>query len=289
MAETELWPFFAFYAKKNNIPLLLINGRISDDSFKTYKYFSWFFKHIFNCYEGIYTQSTEDMEKMVKIGAPSKKTEVMKNLKFDIQKNTTPIDFEKGFGEKEGQIIIAGSTHKGEDEIILQTFKNLKKEFKNLKLIIAPRHLTRTDSIASLIKETGFKFGLRSKKDNFKENDILLLDTLGELSRMYSVVDIAFIGGSFNNTGGHNPLEAIIYSKPVVSGPSIKNFKDIYWLLTRSDAARVVKTQAKMEEHFRKLLSDKDFYAKAAADTKEIFENQKGAKDFVIDKMRKIL
>ena len=85
MAETELWPFFAYYAKKNNVPLLLINGRISDDSFKTYKYFGWFFKHIFNCYDGIFTQSREDMEKMIKIGAPAGKTEVMKNLKFDIQ------------------------------------------------------------------------------------------------------------------------------------------------------------------------------------------------------------
>ncbi|MCX4274513.1 MAG: 3-deoxy-D-manno-octulosonic acid transferase [Candidatus Gastranaerophilales bacterium] len=289
MAETELWPFFALYARKNNIPLLLINGRISDDSFKTYRYFGWFFKYIFNCYTGIYTQSKEDMEKMVKIGAPQKKTEVMKNLKFDIQKNTTPIDFNKGFDEGKGRILIAGSTHKGEDEIVLKTFKNLKSACSDLKLIIAPRHLTRVDSVSALIKETGFKFGLRSKKENFKENDILLLDTLGELSRMYSVADIAFIGGSFNNTGGHNPLEAIIYSKPVVSGPSIKNFKDIYGILTRTDAAKVVKTQEEMEEHIRKLLFDDIFYAKASADSTKIFESQKGAKDFVINKMQEIL
>ena len=285
MAETELWPFFAYYAKKNNVPLLLINGRISDDSFKTYKYFGWFFKHIFNCYDGIFTQSREDMEKMIKIGAPAGKTEVMKNLKFDIQKNTTPLDFKKG----EEKILIAGSTHKGEDEIVLKTFCALKKEFKDLKLIIAPRHLTRTDSVSNLIKQTGFKYGFRSKKEDFSENDVILLDTLGELSRMYSVADIAFIGGSFNNTGGHNPLEATIYSKPVVSGPSVKNFKDIYWLLSRSDAAKVVKTQEELEGHIRKLLSDASFYSKASSDSTEIFESQKGAKDFVISKMKTIL
>ena len=285
MAETELWPFFAYYAKKNNVPLLLINGRISDDSFKTYKYFGWFFKHIFNCYDGIFTQSREDMEKMIKIGAPAGKTEVMKNLKFDIQKNTTPLDFKKG----EEKILIAGSTHKGEDEIVLKTFCALKKEFKDLKLIIAPRHLTRTDSVSNLIKQTGFKYGFRSKKEDFSENDVILLDTLGELSRMYSVADIAFIGGSFNNTGGHNPLEATIYSKPVVSGPSVKNFKDIYWLLSRSDAAKVVKTQEELEGHIRKLLSDASFYSKASSDSTEIFESQKGAKDFVISKMKTTL
>ena len=209
----------------------------------------------------------------------------MKNLKFDIQKNTTPLDFKKG----EEKILIAGSTHKGEDEIVLKTFCALKKEFKDLKLIIAPRHLTRTDSVSNLIKQTGFKYGFRSKKEDFSENDVILLDTLGELSRMYSVADIAFIGGSFNNTGGHNPLEATIYSKPVVSGPSVKNFKDIYWLLSRSDAAKVVKTQEELEGHIRKLLSDASFYSKASSDSTEIFESQKGAKDFVISKMKTIL
>ena len=208
------------------------------------------------------------MEKMVKIGAPQEKTEVMKNLKFDIQKNTTPIDFNKG---KE-RILIAGSTHKGEDEIVLKTFKNLKAKCPDLKLIIAPRHLTRTGDIEALIKETGLKFGLRSKKignaADFKENDILLLDTLGELSRMYSVANIAFID---------------------VSGPSIKNFKDIYQILTRSDAAKVVKSQEEMEAHIEKLLTDSAFYAKASADSTEIFESQKGAKDFVINKMQEIL
>ena len=90
--------------------------------------------------------------KMVKIGAPQKKTEVMKNLKFDIQKNTTPIDFNKGFDEGKGRILIAGSTHKGEDEIVLKTFKNLKSACSDLKLIIAPRHLTRVDSVSALNK-----------------------------------------------------------------------------------------------------------------------------------------
>ena len=90
------------------------------------------------------------------------------NLKFDIQKNTTPIDFNKGFDEGKGRILIAGSTHKGEDEIVLKTFKNLKSACSDLKLIIAPRHLTRVDSVSALIKETGFKFGLRSIKRKFQ-------------------------------------------------------------------------------------------------------------------------
>ena len=283
MAETELWPFFAAYAKKKNIPLLLINGRISDDSFKTYKYFGWFFKHILSCYTGIYTQSEDDKEKFIKIGASSNKTEVMKNLKFDIKKNPTPLNFDKG----EEKILIAGSTHKGEDEIVLETFKNLRYDFPYLKLILAPRHLDRISSIIDLMGD--FKYGKRSNNDNFKENDVILLDTLGELSRMYSIADIAFIGGSFNNTGGHNPLEAVIYSKPVISGPSVKNFKDIYALLCKTNAAKIVNSKKEFEEALRKLLSDKEFYKKASNDSTNIFESQKGAKDFVISKMKNFL
>lgn len=288
MAETELWPSFAMYARKKNIPLLLINGRISDDSFKAYKYFGWFFKHIFACYTGIFTQSEDDRQKMIKMGARADKTEVMKNLKFDIQKNPNPINFNKA----EERILLAGSTHKGEDEIVLKIFKNLKNKFPDLKLIIAPRHLTRKQDVETLIKEIGFKHALRSDTNAgaaFGENDIILLDTLGELSRMYKIADIAFIGGSFNNTGGHNPLEAVIYSKPVISGPSIKNFKDIYSLLTKSGAASVVKNQAEFEQYTEKLLSDKDFYNKTVQNAAKIFESQKGAKDFVIDKIRETL
>ncbi len=287
MAETELWPFFARYAKKYNKPLLLINGRISDDSFKTYKYFGFFFKHIFNCYTGIFTQSTEDREKMIKMGANPDITEVMKNLKFDIKKSDTPINFNRG----EEKIFLAGSTHKGEDEIILNVFNRLKQEFQNLKLIIAPRHLDRVDSIVEIIKNItpDCKTGFRSKNDDFQNNDIIILDTLGELSRMYSIADIAFIGGSFNNTGGHNPLEAVIYSKPVITGPSIKNFKDIYSILIHAGAAYVVKTEDELQDRVKTLLSDEKTYNDTVNNSKDVFENQKGAKDFVIQKIRETL
>lgn len=281
MAETELWPMFAFYAKKYKKSFLLINGRISDDSFKTYKYFGRFFKYIFNCYTGIYTQSKEDLEKMIKMGANPAKTQVMKNLKFDIKKSNNPISFRRG-NEK---ILIAGSTHKGEDEIVLNVFNHLKKDYENLKLMIAPRHLDRVQSIIELI---GFKPGLRSQDDDFSNNEIIILDTLGELSRMYSIADIAFIGGSFNNTGGHNPLEATIYSKPVISGPSIKNFKDIYSILTKSGAASVVKDEKEFEACVKRLLSDNNFYQNTANNSKNIFEDQKGAKDFVIQKIKEL-
>lgn len=285
IAETELWPMFAYTCFKRNIPLFVINGRISDSTFKSYKMLRLFFKQILKYYTGIFTQSNEDREKLVEIGAPERTTLVMKNLKFDVKKSEEKIDI----GQSAGRVIIAGSTHKGEDEIVLNAFVKLKEEFSDIKLLHVPRHLTRMNDVEALVKNTKLSYGFRSKNDNFAEKDIILLDTMGELGKMYQVCDIAFIGGSFNKTGGHNPLEATVFEKPVVSGPSIHNFKDIYWLLTRSNAGTVVKTSQELEEFLRQLLKNPELYKSACHDCKTIFTEQQGALQFVIDRLSEIL
>ncbi len=285
IAETELWPNFAYYCKKKNIPLFVINGRISDSTFNAYKRLKFFFKHILSNYTGLFTQSIEDRDKLIAIGANPQTTEFMGNLKFDIKKLDVSIDIGKG----ENKLIIAGSTHKGEDEIVLEAFKNVKQKVRNPKLLLASRHLERIPDIVELVKSTGLSYGFRSKGDTFAEKDIILLDTMGELGKMYVICDFAFIGGSFNNTGGHNPLEAAVYNKPVITGPCIHNFKDIYGILTHTNAGKLVKTPQELESHMLKLLTDKEFYKSAQNDCFKVFESQKGALDFVIGKLRQIL
>ena len=285
IAETELWPTFAAYCKMRNIPLFVINGRISDSTFKTYKLLKGFFAELFKNYTKILTQSEEDKEKFITIGAPAEKTLVMKNLKFDIKRIDSNIEIGKG----SNRIIIAGSTHKGEDEIVLDAFTKLKKQFTDIKLLLAPRHLTRVGNVKDLVAKTGLHYGFRSKQDSFTNNDIIILDTLGELSRMYQICDFAFIGGSFNKTGGHNPLEAVVYNKPAISGPSIHNFRDIYWILSRSKAGKVVKTPKELTDYMHKLLSDKEFYAQSCEDCKTVFNSQQGALEFVIEELKKVL
>ena len=285
IAETELWPTFSAYCHKKGIPLYVINGRISDATFKSYQFLKGFFKELFKNYTEILTQSEEDKEKFIKIGAPETKTQVMKNLKFDVKR----IDADIQIGKGTNRVIIAGSTHKGEDEIVLSAFTKLKKEFPDIKLLLAPRHLTRLDEVKSLTQKTGLKFGQRSIGDTFENNEIIILDTMGELSKMYQICDFAFIGGSFNKTGGHNPLEAIVYDKPAISGPSIHNFRDIYWILGRSKAGKVVKTPQELTNYMAKLLSDKEFYSQACHDCKTVFASQQGAMDIVIEKLKKVL
>lgn len=285
IAETELWPTFAAYCKKRGIPLFVINGRISDSTYKSYRLLKGFFRELFKNYTKILTQSEEDKEKFISIGAPADKTMVMKNLKFDVKRADTNIEI----GQENNRIIIAGSTHKGEDEIVLNAFSELKKEFPDIKLLLAPRHLTRVNEVKELVEKTKLPYGQRSNNDTFLNNDIIILDTLGELSKMYQICDFAFIGGSFNKTGGHNPLEAVVYNKPAISGPSIHNFRDIYWILSRSKAGKVVKTPQELTKYMHKLLADKEFYIESCNDCKTVFEFQQGAMEFVINELKSIL
>lgn len=285
IAETELWPTFAAYCKKRGIPLFVINGRISDSTYKSYRLLKGFFRELFKNYTKILTQSEEDKEKFISIGAPADKTMVMKNLKFDVKRADTNIEI----GQENNRIIIAGSTHKGEDEIVLNAFSELKKEFPDIKLLLAPRHLTRVNNVKELVEKTNLPYGQRSNNDTFLNNDIIILDTLGELSKMYQICDFAFIGGSFNKTGGHNPLEAVVYNKPAISGPSIHNFRDIYWILSRSKAGKVVKTPQELTKYMHKLLADKEFYIESCNDCKTVFEFQQGAMEFVINELKSIL
>src|SRR5699024_3469705 len=215
-------------------------------------------------------------------GANINQLDVMKNLKFDVNKFDVDIDL----NTNNSKVLIAGSTHKGEDEIVLRVYKKLKELIPNLKLLLAPRHITRTPDVQNLIKSFNFSYNLYSKNKQFSDNsDILLLDVMGELAKLYAKIDVAFIGGSFNNTGGHNPLEAIIFDKPTISGPSIKNFRDIYAILKMNNAAFVVNNEEEFFEIAKKLLLDENYYQEIKNNANKAFKNQQGALNFVIDKL----
>lgn len=285
IAETELWPVFSFFCKNNCIKLYCINGRMSDSTYSLYRMFKHFFKMVLSKYTKILTQSDIDRNKLVSIGAPEDKTFVMKNLKFDVKKSDETFDI----GQAGYRVIIAGSTHKGEDEIVLSMFKDKLSMYPDIKLLLAPRHTSRLPKIIELLDSMNLNYGFRSKNDSFKSKDIILLDTMGELSKMYSLCEFAFIGGSFNKTGGHNPLEATVYGKPAITGPSIHNFRDIYWLLSRTNAGKIVKTPKELSEYVERLLADKEFYKRACADCEFVFKDQQGALDVVIKELKNVL
>ena len=286
IAETEIWPIFIYTAKKRNIKTYIINGRMSDESFKMYKILKPFFKNVLPMYSGIFVQSEIDKARLNEAGANINQLDVMKNLKFDVNK----FDVDINLNTNNSKVLIAGSTHKGEDEIVLRVYKKLKELIPNLKLLLAPRHITRTPDVQNLIKSFNFSYNLYSKNKQFSDNsDILLLDVMGELAKLYAKIDVAFIGGSFNNTGGHNPLEAIIFDKPTISGPSIKNFRDIYAILKMNNAAFVVNNEEEFFEIAKKLLLDENYYQEIKNNANKAFKNQQGALNFVIDKLKQVV
>ncbi len=292
IAETEIWPNFSKYANKKNIPLIIVNGRISPSSYKNYSKLSFFFKKILSFYSLILMQSKTDAQRIIDIGADKGKVEVMGNLKFDIENLMSFEETEqlKASLELNGKkLILAGSTHKGEDEIILDVFKKLHAKHPELRLMIAPRHPERNISVLKLIADSGFNFGLRSKRSNFTDNQIILLDTMGELGKLYSAAYASFIGGSFSGTGGHNPLESCIYNVPVLSGPTVFNFKDIYEYLTSNGAAQIVKNGNELYCAFDKLLSQPEAYNLASLSCSEIFSANRGALDYFLDKIKHFL
>lgn len=292
IAETEIWPNFSNELKNRKIPLLIANGRISPNSYEGYKNFSIFFKRILRNYAAILMQTQTDKDRITDIGANPKITEVMGNLKFNI---TNILDSEdmrylaNSLKLNQKRVITAGSTHAGEDEIVLAMYEQLKDENPDLKLIIAPRHPERYPQVLELIDQTGYSWGLRSKGDGFDENDIIMLDTMGELSKMYSICHFAFIGGSFSNTGGHNPLEAAIYNKPTISGNIVFNFKDIYEILTENNATILVKSEKELIENAKSLMENKEVYNAMSAACQNVFAQNSGALDYALEKIKSYL
>ncbi len=287
IAETEIWPAFMTEAHKRGIKVYIVNGRISSHSYKGYMKFSYIFKQVLRKYERIFMQTRGDAQRIKDIGAPEDKVEFMGNLKFDIYRNMN-YEEERVLRERfkvHYPVLIAASTHEGEDRIVLEAYKKLKEKHSNIKLLIAPRHPQRFDKVYNLIAAYGFEVGKVSENSNFDCYDIILGDTMGELSKFFSFCTAAFIGGSFFGPGGHNPLEANIWNKPVITGPNVDNFKDVYKFLTEKGAAVVAKDT---EEFFKTLdlwFSDLNELEKVSAFAGAIFEENRGAVKFLINRL----
>lgn len=288
IAETEIWPCFITLARLKGVKVYCVNGRISPHSFDGYKKIRLFLSPILNRYEKIFMQSKSDAERMISIGADENRTEVMGNLKFDITANLSEEEKEKYRNELKTnncRLFIGASTHKGEDEIVLAAFKELKSKYNDAKLLLVPRHPQRYDEVCKLIEETGYKWGRRTNNDNFDEKDIILLDTMGELAKIFSICHVAFIGGSFSTTGGHNPLEANIWNKPVISGNCTFNFKDVYRIVTDKKCAVIVNNEDEFKKELISFYQDAEKYNEYCNNAKNVFEENKGAINYVLERI----
>lgn len=280
IAETELWPNFFRELKRANIPSALINGRISIKSHKNYLLFKSFFTQVFQQVDLFCMQSEADAERIKDIGAESGKIIVTGNLKFD-QKipsvNSLPKVVQPG-----KKVITAGSTHRGEEAVLLQIFSELREKYPELLLIIAPRHPERFDEVAGLINKAGFECQRRTRlRGDIK--DVLLLDTIGELRAFYALCDIAFVGGSLVKVGGHNLLEPAAMRKPVIFSRYMFNFKEISEALIAEGGGVMVRDKDQLLVECDRLLADKELAKRMGEKAFRVIELNSGAAQKTIE------
>jgi len=219
VVEAEFWLMLFVIAKKRCQKTILINARISDRSYPKYMKFRWFYSHLFKYIDIIFAQSEVDKQRLESLGA--KKVIVAGNIKSAID-----IKITKKYNKPKERLIVAGSTHDGEEEIILDAFK----KSNNSKLIIVPRHPERFDEVYKIIENFAKKYNYSyGTIDDGFDKDIILVDKMGELTNLYAIADIVILGGSFvDNVGGHNPLEVAYFNKPLISGKYIFNQHSLF-------------------------------------------------------------
>ena len=253
--ESEIWPNFLINIKKKEIPLILLNARITKKSFKKWKKISKFSKLVFECFNQALAQNRETKKYLNKLGI--KKVKLLGNLKFAEKKSKIKKDLDKNLKIffKSKKIWCASSTHDNEEIISAIAHKSLKKKFKNLITIIIPRHTNRVDIIIKEIENLGLIAHLHSSKSKIKKNtEIYIVDTYGETEKFFNICKTVFLGGSLIKHGGQNPLEAARLGCKVIHGPNINNFNEIYSLLDKNKISIKVNNLNQLIEKVRIIL-----------------------------------
>lgn len=258
--ETELWPNLFYYFRKNNIPIIIINARMSEKSAKSYKRLSSLTRSTLINISLIIAQGERDAERFIALGAAENKVKITGNLKYDIHFPHSVAkqaqDLRKYFSINRS-VWIAASTHEGEEKIILNAFNKVLKQHPECLLVIVPRHPERSASVRSLCTKQKFKVQLKS--DNKKcdgKVKVFILDTLGELPMYYAAADVAFVGGSLTKIGGHNMLEPASLGLPVIMGSYVFNFQEISQLLLNKGAAWKVANADELSNRVSDLLGN---------------------------------
>ncbi len=279
VVETEIWPNLVHRCRLNNIPVYMVNGRISSKSFPRYSLFMGLLKIVFCDFHKFLMRSEDDAYRIKALTAPDDKVVVTGNMKFDVFVGTNSEGLAKlDLWKEKSLLIIAGSTLRGEEEILLTVLEKLEEEGKDVKLMIAPRHPERFDGVAELIEGRKIDFQRWSEVDEKAvRSAVMLLDTLGELAGLFKSCDIAFIGGSLVPKGGHNILEPAFFGKPVVVGSSMENFRDIFKVFINKNAVVQVGNEAELVQTFSSLLEDGEKRERLGKSALSILQDNKGA------------
>jgi 3-deoxy-D-manno-octulosonic-acid transferase len=279
--ETEIWPNLYVEASRRDVPVLIANARISEHSFGGYRRLRPMTAFALDHASRIAAQSDIDAGRLTRLGADPGRLEVTGNLKFDV--SLPPSLLEEGEAIRRGwgvarPVLLAGSTHEGDENVIFAAFGSLLQSFPTALLVLAPRHPERFARVAQQARAEGLEVSLRSDGlDCPSSSQCFIIDTMGELQRLYAACDVAFVGGSLERIGGHNVLEPAALSRPVLVGPHTFNFEDITAQLVATQAALRVHDAQELAEAAGRLFRDPELRRRMGQAGRELVSGGQGA------------
>lgn len=283
LTETEIWPNFIRACGRRGVPVVLINGRISPRSFPRYRLVRGPFRRVLEGIRLFCMQTAQDAERILRLGAPADRVRVVGNLKYDLPTLAAAPDVA---GVRAGlalppdrRLIAAGSTHRGEDEVLLEAFQDLRRSREDLCLLLAPRHPERLEEVERIVRRAGLTWVRRSQLPARALNGaaVILLDTVGELARLYAAATVVFIGGSLIPHGGQNLLEPAAVGRPVLHGPYMGNFAEMRDLFREAGAAIQVEDGTRLARELAALLDDPARAEAMGKAGRQIVEAHRGA------------
>jgi 3-deoxy-D-manno-octulosonic-acid transferase len=285
MMETEIWPNLLRHCRERGIRTLLVNGRISARSYPRYRLVRLLFRRVLADVDRFCVQGEESRARLEDLGADPERITVTGSLKFDSLQLAAPAAGRERvlrfFRVSENRpVIVAGSTVRGEEAIVLEAFRHVRPNASRALLVVAPRHPERFAEVEALATEAGFKTVRRTELtiDEEPRADVVVLDTIGELAQVYQAATVVFVGGSLVDIGGHNILEPAIFGKPILFGPHMQNFAEIASTFIGSRAAVQVNDATEFGQALRHLLTDADERDRLGAAARQIVEANRGAK-----------
>ncbi len=281
--ETELWPNLLYVCQQQKIPVVLANARLSARSLRGYQKIGFWMRNILTAFHYIAAQTKEDADRFCVLGASVQHLVVTGSVKFDMTIPEGSLQQAHLFRERFGAtrpIWIAASTHEAEEEIILKAAQSVLKQLPKALLLWVPRHPERFSKVFLQAKKRGFSVNLRSADEMILDTtQIVIGDSMGELLAYYGASDVAFVGGSLIPTGGHNLLEPALLGLPILTGPHIFNFSEIFRLLKQANAVRVVNDEHSLATNVLTLLQDGALRSELGRHGKEVVQHNQGAVD----------
>jgi 3-deoxy-D-manno-octulosonic-acid transferase len=297
VAETELWPNLLRAAHEFGCRIVLVNARLSDGSFRGYRLIPPFMRRVLQNIDYIFARTPTDAERFRQLGAPFERVFVAGNLKFDVTpplSGQLPGRLQRALEEAQrGPVLVAASTMPREEPLVLQAWQDIRERYPRALLILAPRHPVRFEHVAQLLSDQKRSFVRRTALETGGEElvsqlatpEILLLNTIGELAGLFQLADVVFIGGSLVPTGGHNLLEPAFWSKPVVFGPHMHNFRDAAERFVRGGAAVQIESVERLAAECSRLFGDAPGRADLGRRAKQVLQEESGATRRILERL----